>query len=91
MLQTSVKIKGFDKKAEATRFACTTYRKLLVDIREHLRLGDLSNESELLKKMSWTDSITPLVNKYKKEYRKRFSTTTEPTLRHFRPDLIIFL
>ena len=86
MLQTSVKIKGFDKKAEGTRFACTTYRKLLVDIREHLRLGDLSNESELLKKMSWTD--TPLVHKYKKEYRKKFSTTTEPDSETF---VIIFL
>ena len=70
ILQGVCKIKGYSKKVETTRFAYTSYKTLLIEIREHLRTGSFSKE-ELLKKILWMDSEivdlahTPLVDKFK--------------------------
>ena len=83
MVQALAKVKSYDKKSENSRFAYATFRKLLVSIREHMRIENLDDEVELLKKMTILDKIvidfshTPIVDNFKKKYLKTSRTTSD--------------
>ena len=73
-------MKGYSKMVETVGFAYTSYKKLLIEIGEHLRTGSFSKE-ELLKKILWMDceivhlAHTPLVDKFKSLYYEVFDVT----------------
>ena len=83
MVQALAKVKSYDKKSENSPFAYATFRKLLVSIREHMRIENLDDEVELLKKMTILDKIvidfshTPIVDNFKKKYLKTSRTTSD--------------
>ena len=53
LIQALAKLKSYDKKkTESCRVAYTNYSKLLVSIREHMRIVNLDDEVDLLKKMT---------------------------------------
>ena len=65
-----------------SKFAYTTYQKVLLDLRTALR-GGLFNKNDFLKELSiLDDTITdfcPLVTKFEKQYAKQFfSHLTDP-------------
>ena len=80
LIKTISEYKNFKRKIEMYKFACTSYEKILIDIRSYLR-GLEFNEQQFLDYVKTIDDIIidmcPLVvDKYKKKYDKKFITTS---------------
>ena len=68
----------YKRKIEKSRFAYTTYQKVLLDLRTALR-GSSFNKNDFLKELNiLDDTITdfcPLVARFEKQYAKQFLST----------------
>jgi hypothetical protein len=77
LIQGVIRMRKYDQKIEMTRFACSSYQKVLNKLRAYLRgegfvVHDLVLELQLL-----DDQVTdlcPLVTKFKVKYDKKFTT-----------------
>ena len=81
-LKTFSETKDYKRKIEMSRFAYTTYQKVLLDLRTALRGGSF-NKNDFLKELNiLDDTITdfcPLVTKFEKQYAKQLpSHPTDP-------------
>ena len=74
-LKTFSETKNYKRKIEMTKFAYTTYQKMLLDLRTVLR-GRSSNKNDFVKELNiLDDTITdfcPLVIRLEKQYAKQF-------------------
>ena len=74
-LKTFSKTKDYKRKIEMSKFAYTTYQKVLLDLRTALRGGSF-NKNDFLKELNiLDDTITdfcPLVTRFEKQYAKQF-------------------
>ena len=82
VLKTFSETKDYKRKIEMSKFAFTTYQKVLLDLRTALRGGSF-NKNDFLKELNiLDDTITdfcPLVAKFEKQYAKQFlSHPTDP-------------
>ena len=75
VLKTFSEIKNHKKKIEMSKFAYTTYEKVLVDLRSYLR-GNQFNHTTFINEMRLIDEIIidlcPLADKFEKQYDKKF-------------------
>ena len=75
VLKTVSEIKNYKKKIEMSKFAYTTYQKVLVDLRSCLR-GNQFNHTVFINAMRQLDEIIidlcPLADKFEKQYDKKF-------------------
>ena len=74
-LKTFNEIKDYEKKIEMCKFAYTTCEKVWVDLRTSLR-GAEFNGTQFIFEMKMIDDIVidlcPLVDKFEKQYVKKF-------------------
>ena len=75
LLKTLSEIKNYKKKIEMSKFAYTTYQKVLVDLRSCLR-GNEFNYTAFINEMKLIDELIidlcPLADKFEKQYDKKF-------------------
>ena len=75
LLKTLSEIKNYKKKIEMSKFAYTTYQKVLVDLRSCLR-GNEFNHTAFINGMKLIDELIidlcPLADKFEKQYDKKF-------------------
>ena len=81
-LKTFYETKDFKRKIDMSKFAYTTYQKVLLDLRTALRGGSF-NKNDFLKELNILDDIItnfcPLVTNFEKQYAKQFlSHPTDP-------------
>ena len=74
-LKTFSETKGYNRKIEKSKFAYTTYQKVLLDLTTALR-GGLFNKNDFLKELNILDDtmtdFCTLVTKFEKQYAKQF-------------------
>lgn len=74
-LKTFSETKNYKRKIEMTKFAYSTYQKVLLDLRTALRGGSF-NKDDFLKEVNILDDtivdFSPLVTKFEKQYGKQF-------------------
>ena len=78
VLKTVSEIKDYKKKIEMSKFAYTTYEKVLVDLRSSLR-GNQFNHTAFIYEMRLIDEmiidLCPFVDKFEKQYHKKYTVT----------------
>ena len=74
-LKTFSETKDYKRKIEMSKFAYTTYQKVLLDLRTAPRGGSF-NKNDFLKELNILDDtivdFCPLVTKFEKQYGKQF-------------------
>ena len=74
-LKTFSETKDYKRKIEKSKFAYTTYQKVLLDLRTAIRGGSF-NKNDFLKELNiLDDTITdfcPLLTKFEKQHAKQF-------------------
>ena len=69
--------KDYKRKIEMSKYAFTTYEKVLLDLRTALR-GGAFNKDDFIKELNILDEtivdFSPLVTKFEKEYAKQFTS-----------------
>ena len=69
--------KDYKRKIEMSKYAFTTYEKVLLDLRTALR-GGAFNKGDFIKELNILDDtivdFSPLVTKFEKEYAKQFTS-----------------
>ena len=74
-LKTFPETKNYKRKIEMSKFAYSTYEKVLLDLRTALRGGSF-NKDDFLKELNILDDtivdFSPLVTKFEKHYGKQF-------------------
>ena len=77
MLKTFSEIKDYKKKIEMSKFAYTTYEKVLVHLRSSLR-GNQFNHPTFINELKLLDEIIidlcPLTDEFEKKCNKKFTT-----------------
>ena len=77
-LKTFYETKDYKRKIEKSKFAYTTYQKVLLDLRTALRGGSF-DKNDFLKELNILDDIItgfcPLVTKFEKQSGKQFLST----------------
>ena len=76
-LQGFIKMKKYNRKIEMSKFAFTSYQKVLNKIRAYLRGEKLEINDLVLELQLLDDQVTdlcPLIDKYKKSYNSKFKT-----------------
>ena len=77
-LKTFSETKDYKRKIEISKFAYTTYQKVLLDLRTALR-GGTFDKDDFLKELNILDDtivdFSPLVTKFEKQYAKKFIST----------------
>ena len=78
LLKTFCETTNYKRKIEMSRYAYTTYQKILGDLKTSLRGGPF-NKQEFLKEVNILDDtiidFCPLVTKFEKQYGKKFLST----------------
>ena len=78
-LKTFFETKDYKRKIEMSKFAYTTYQKVLLDLRIALRGGSF-NKNVSLKELNIVDDsiidFCPLVTRFEKQYAKQFLSHT---------------
>ena len=71
LLKTFSEIKNYKKKIEMSKFAFTTYQKILVELRSYLRGNDF-NHAKFINEMKMLDEmiidLCPIADKFEKQY-----------------------
>lgn len=75
-LKTFSEAKDYKRKIEMSKYAFTTFQKVLLDLRTALRGGSF-NKDDFLKELNILDDtivyFSPLVTKFEKQYVKQFT------------------
>ena len=75
VLKTLSETKNYKRKLEMSKFAFSTYHKILLDLRTALRGGPF-NKNDFLKELNILDDtiidFAPLVTRFEKQYAKKF-------------------
>ena len=78
LLKTFCETKNYKRKIEMSKYAYTTYQKILADLKTSLRGGSF-NKQDFLKEVNILDDTIidfyPLVTKFEKQYGKKFLST----------------
>ena len=78
LLKTFCETKNYKRKIEMSKYAYTTYQKILADLKTSLRGGPF-NKQDFLKEVNILDDtiidFCPLVTKFEKQYGKKFLST----------------
>ena len=78
LLRTFCETKNYKRKIEMSKYAYTTYQKILADLKTLLRGGPF-NKQDFLKEVNILDDtiidFCPLVTKFEKQYGKKFLST----------------
>lgn len=76
-LKTYPETKDYKRKIEMSKYAFTTYQKVLLDLRTALRGGSF-DKNNFIKKLNILDDTivdsSPLVTNFEKEYAKKFTS-----------------
>ena len=82
VLKTFPETKNYKRKIEMSKFAYSTYEKVLLDLRTTLRGGSF-NKDDFLKELNILDDtivdFSPLVTKFEKHYGKQFLSSPTNT------------
>ena len=82
-LKTFSETEDFKRKIEMSKFAYTTYQKILFDVRTALRGGPF-NRDDFLKELNILDNTTvdfsPLLTKFENQYAKQFLSRPTDTV-----------
>ena len=75
VLKTFSETKDYKRKKEMSKFAFSTYQKILLDLRTALRGGPF-DKNDFLKELNILDDtivdFAPLVRRFEKQYAKKF-------------------
>ena len=75
VLKTVSDTKTYKRKIEMSKFAFSTYQKILLDLRTALRVGPF-DKNDFLKELNILDDtivdFAPLVTRFEKQYAKKF-------------------
>ena len=75
LLKTFCETKNYKRKIEMSKYAYTTYQKILADLKTSLRGGPF-NKQDFLKEVNILDDtiidFCPLVTKFEKQYGEKF-------------------
>ena len=78
LLKAFCETKNYTRKIETSKYAYTTYQKILADLKTSLRGGPF-NKKDFLKEVNILDDtiigFCPLVTKFEKQYEKKFLST----------------